>query len=785
MRKVFCLILGGGLLAGLAAEPRFRADDGNLWRLADNPALGAVSGDALSAGVATQPEGGLALPWERGIRKFEVGTPLISFLYSTQDSGTDLALGSSVGPVEGFSFGYRSNTVTTPQTSWVTHNFGFLWRPWDLLSTAITIDDAFGAARSWGGGLALRPLAWFTDNPELLTLTADGTTDGRTLTGQRYGARFAWRGSDLRVWYEPGSAVPGFEMTVSWGPAETTVSPTLAGQAFRWSTGSPAGAGLGRQVLRIRDAGALTAAPRPDLRFWGGSKKGDLPGLVDLLDRASRDGSVSAVAFENPPVAGGLAADQSLRAAVERLKAAGKKVYVHADSYDDSLGFQGWISVADRVSVDPTGSLWLTASGSRRLYLKDFFDKIGVQFVNFAPWETKSANNTLSFSSMPDGERAMLHRFLTDRDDLATQALASGRGDHLRATAADLRSQGPYLVAQQALDRGLVDALETRTAFDEFLKTAQPNATVVDDLAPTRNREWGSPVARRTVAVVHLVGDIVLGPGQAGQSIGQDAADAIRALREDGSVSALVLRVDSPGGVVTPSAILSDEVKRTVAAGKPVVVVMGDLAASGGYYLSAPASRIIARPGTLTGSIGVTAALVTAPKALDLLGIKADGVEVAPSAGFGDWTRPLSEADGKKWNSMIEATYDRFLEVVAEGRHLDKAKLEPLARGQIYTGREALALGLVDELGGQEEARAWLEKTLGAKVAFVDVVPGENNPLGTLVGSLASSTLQTADSATLRLVHSLDKIAAPWTEAVAGVVARGGGPLVWTDPNVE
>ncbi|HTH14607.1 MAG TPA: hypothetical protein VMB23_09430, partial [Spirochaetia bacterium] len=99
--------------------------------------------------------------------------------------------------------------------------------------------------------------------------------------------------------------------------------------------------------------------------------------------------------------------------------------------------------------------------------------------------------------------------------------------------------------------------------------------------------------------------------------------------------------------------------------------------------------------------------------------------------------------------------------------------------------REALALGLVDELGGQEEARTWLEKTLGSKVEFIDVTPGETNPLGTLVGSLASSALRTSDSPTLRLAQSLDRVAAPWTEAVAGVVARGGGPLVWTDPDLE
>jgi protease-4 len=772
------------MAASLGAEPRFRADDGNFWRLADNPALPAVSGDSFAAGAAVAPDGGLAGRWDQGTQKFQVISPFLSFLYSAKGGDSDLAFGSVIGPVAGVSFGYRPDSITTARASWMTHNFGLLWRPWDALSTAVTVDDAFGTGRVWGGGLAVRPLALAGWEPGLLTLTADAATDGVTVTGQRYGARLAWQGSDVRVWYEPGASVPGFEVTLSVGPAETTVSPVLGGQAFRWSTKTPQVSAWGRVVLRIREPGALGAAPRSATPF-GGPRRWDLPALVDLLHRAAQDGAVAAVAFEEPPVAGALAADEDLRAALDALKAAGKKVYVHARSYDDSLGFQGWIAAADRVSLDPTGSVWLTASGSRRLYLKDFFDKIGVQFVNFAPWETKSANNTLTFSSMPEGERAMVQRFLTDRDGLAADALASGRGDRLKAPAADLRARGPYLVAQEALDQGLVDGLETRTGFEDFLKTAQPNTSLVDDLPPVRESGWGPPVARKTVAVVHLVGDIVGGPGQAGQTIGQAAADAVKALREDGSVAALVLRVDSPGGAVTPSAILADEVKRTVAAGKPVVVVMGDLAASGGYYLSAPASRIIARPGTLTGSIGVTAALLTAPKTLDLLGIKADGVDLAPSAGFGDWTRPLSDGDKKKWTAMIEATYDRFLDVVAEGRRLDKAKVEPLARGQVYTGREALALGLVDELGGLEEAKVWLEKTLGSGVEFRDEVPGETNPFGDLFGTLASTALRTSDSAVVRLAGTLDRAAAPWAEAAAGVAARGGGPLVWMDPAFE
>jgi protease-4 len=247
----------------------------------------------------------------------------------------------------------------------------------------------------------------------------------------------------------------------------------------------------------------------------------------------------------------------------------------------------------------------------------------------------------------------------------------------------------------------------------------------------------------------------------------------------------VVLLVDSPGGAVTPSDALAEQVKETIAAGKMVVVVMRDVAASGGYYLSAPATRIFAQPGTITGSIGVTGAFFSAEKTLDLLGIKADGVDLAPSSSFGDWTRDMPDAERQKWSAMIQATYQRFLDVVAEGRHLDKAKLEPLARGQVYTGREALTLGLVDELGGLTEAKAWLEGQLKGPVEFKSYIPGESSPWGDVLDSLTTSMVASSQSSTLKLAATLDQAAAPWTEAVTGVAARGGGPLVWADLSGE
>jgi protease-4 len=769
LRLLFLL----GALSAAGADPRFRADDGNLWHLDDNPALAAVSGDIFAAGTALNTQNVYNV---QGLNEIAVVSPFISFSYSQLASDTEVRFGTTVGPWAGFSLGYKADSFGSGSSS---NDFGLLWRPVDLLSAALTLDDAFGSARLWGAGVAVRPLSLWWPHARWLSFTADASANSTQATWENVGAKLAWEGSELRVWYDLVARSPGLEATVSVGASETSVSGDRVGEALRIPTKTPDLTAFGPVVLKLKLPGTLPSSPVPPPLF--GAPRPSLSSVLAVLERAARDPRVVAVAFEDPPAVGGLAAAEDLRGAIDRLHAAGKKVYAFADDYDDGLGFQGWVSAADRVSLAPTGTLIVTAGESRRLYLKGFFDKIGVQFVNFAPWDTKSYYNTLTDSSMPDGERAMLTRYLTDRDALASSGLKSGRGGRLKGDAAAAVAEGPYLVASEALSRGLVDALESRAGFAEFLKRTHPWAQVVDDIPASRLGDWGPPVTGRTVALVHLSGDIIPGNGQAGRSIGQRAVEALAALRKDVSIRAVVLRVDSPGGAVTPSDALADEVRATVAAGKPVVVVMGDVAASGGYYLSAPATRIFARPGTLTGSIGVTGVWFTAEKTLDLLGIKADGVDMAPSSTFGDWTRTLTPATTGKWSAMIQSTYQRFLDVVAAGRHLDKDKLEPLARGQIYTGREALALGLVDELGGMTEARAWLEERLGGPVEFRDVMPGDIDFLGGLLAPFFTAAVKSSDSPTLKLATALDHWSEPFAEALSGVAARGPGPLVWVD----
>jgi len=624
----------------------------------------------------------------------------------------------------------------------MTTDFGVLWRPLDLFSLGITANNTFGTAPNLGMGLALRPLALISVRTgegwgSLLTLTGDARTDSSfTLVPESVGVRVELPWVEVRGWYDWEKKTPGLELTLNLGPTQSRASLPSASSPMEVRAGTALLSGRQNKtadwpwvphILRLRDVPALAGAPvLPG--FWasllGGFSRPTVADLLETLDHATRDASIVALAVENPPALNGLADAQAVLAGVQALQKAGKKVYLYADRYQANAAFQALWSHADRISLNPNGALEVHPLETERLYYKDLLDKLGIQFTNLAPWDTKSFSNDLSFSSMPPGERAMNLRLLGELQNQLTRELSESRGTKLRSLAIEAVNGGPYLIAARAKEAGLVDAVEYRSEFEQALQRAHPAASFVDDLRWSVEVPWGPSLLAKTVAVVTLQGDIITGPGVPGLSIGGDAAAQLANLRDDASVSALLLKVDSPGGVVITSDEIAEQVRLTVAAGKPVVVVMENTAASGGYYLSAFASRIFASPGTITGSIGVTALAPSVSSALNKLGIHPDSAAISPQAGFADPLRELRPEDLKALNEEISATYERFVGVVARGRSMSLEKVGLVGEGQVWTGREALDKGLVDDLGGLEAAKSWLEQQLGARLAYRSVYPG-------------------------------------------------------------
>lgn len=752
------------VLTGLGwSDARFRADSDSSLTWFDNPALPAAADELLGLGVVSP------YSYENSQLWMNLGGSVLRATTVNGRVNWDGILG--LGPWQGLSLG-----AATDGSRW---DAGLVYRPWDTLSLGITADRVQSPSTSpWGLGLGLRPLNWWRSGQDWLTLTADGRWNQGTWTWEEWGARATWNALSAGVWWDPENQKPGWEISLTINGLEAAARQNRSTLSYRLKSPNGTATVLGKSYLRLEGPGQLAGTPAaPDL--WTGNAILDVLTLADLLNRAADATEIQAVVIFNPPSIPGLASGQTLAQAVEHLHESGKKLYVFADSLDDSMAITTWIASADRIVLDPNGTVMVTAGTSRRLYWKGLFDNLGIRFFNYAPWATKSANNPLTFASMPTAERDMMERILRDREDQRRIALADGRGQRLGSDPATILAEGPYLVAQKAKDAGLVDDLLNRSDFEQWLHQSLPSVQPVNQLASASESKWGPQARVVKVPLVYLSGSILPGPGIRGQSIGSAAVHTLESLRQDSSVKGIVLFVDSPGGAVLPSDALADQVRKTVAAGKPVLVVMGDVAASGGYYLAAPATRIWARPGTTTGSIGVTAAVFEISGALAKLAIGADGIDLAASSSFGDVTRPPSPQEQAQWQDLIQSAYQRFLGVVSDGRHLDRKKLEDLAQGQVYTGREALQLGLVDAMGGLGEAKEWLEDQWNEPVEWQEIWPGEAVAWTSLLSKTLGETLVESDTPALRISSRLATLAQPDLAELDGILSRGPGVQAW------
>ncbi|MCA1714323.1 MAG: signal peptide peptidase SppA, partial [Gammaproteobacteria bacterium] len=390
----------------------------------------------------------------------------------------------------------------------------------------------------------------------------------------------------------------------------------------------------------------------------------------------------------------------------------------------------------------PMGGVLLEGLGRYRLYYREGLqDKLGVDVHLFKVGEYKSAAEPFVLdAASPEAKQADLYwmndvwqRYLADiaRVRKLTPALLAARIDTLPE---DLDAAGGDL-ARYALQHKLVDGLKTREQVEELL--AQRG--VKDDDAEGGFRQVAldgylrqvdhginATDPRPQVAVVVAEGEITGGEQPPGTVGGESTAALLRAARDDDDVKALVLRVDSPGGEVFASEQIRREIVALKAAGKPVVVSMGDLAASGGYWISMNADRIYADPSTITGSIGIFGLIPTIPRTLDKIGVHADGVGTTRFAGAFDLTRPLDPAVGQVIQSVIDKGYRDFTGKVAAARDRSVAQIDAVGRGRVWSGAQARERGLVDAFGGIDSAiadvatRAKLGKRDDYRVRYIE-----------------------------------------------------------------
>ncbi|HXF46379.1 MAG TPA: signal peptide peptidase SppA [Burkholderiaceae bacterium] len=461
--------------------------------------------------------------------------------------------------------------------------------------------------------------------------------------------------------------------------------------------------------------------------------------LLDALDAAAADPKITRALLLTDDLEGaGLATLREVAAALRRFREAGKQVIAWGGSFDQRQYFLA--AHADEVYLHPLGGVLLRGFGGYRNYYREALDRLGVSVNVFRAGQYKSFAEPFTQSGPSKEALEDEARWINDAWALYVTEVESVRG--LPAGSINqLIDQLPQRFkvvggdpARLALEEKLVDGLKTRDELRALMiergaRDEQHGSFRQIGLAQYLALLDAGDGHGDAIGVIVAQGEIVDGDAPQGVVGGRTVADLIRRARDDKRIKAIVLRVDSPGGMLMPSEMIRRELEVTRNAGKPVVVSMGDTAASGGYWIAMAADEVLADPATITGSIGVFALLPSADKAWDKLGIRTGGVTTTWLAGAADPRRPLDKRVADLLQTAIEHSYRQFVGTVARARKMDAAALDPLAQGRVWTGRQAQARGLVDTLGGLSDAiaRAADRAQLGDDF---DVVYVEREPRG-------------------------------------------------------
>ncbi|MBI4462713.1 MAG: signal peptide peptidase SppA [Acidobacteria bacterium] len=457
-------------------------------------------------------------------------------------------------------------------------------------------------------------------------------------------------------------------------------------------------------VLEITVSGEVAEEPPPNLqaRMWMGDVQ-VLRDVLEALDRARADARIAGVVVRIQPFSMNLAKVQELRAKLGEFGQSGKFSLAFLEDADNRMYYLA--TACQEIYQVPTSHLGLLGLMASSTFLRSTLDKLHIYPDLYHIAEYKTAKNLLTEKRYTAAHREMVSDLLQGWSQQFVAGIAAGR--QLQPAGVEERiRKGPY-AAEEAKEAGLVDDLlyadQLRDVLKEKTGRAEPRTiSVAEYLARTAR------AGRHRIAIVHATGAIDLGRSRfdplLGLTMGSDTVRAaLRAAREDASVKAIVFRVDSPGGSATASEVIRREVE-LAREKKPVIVSMSDVAGSGGYWIAMSANKIVAQPGTITGSIGVVFGKMNVRGFYELLGITKDQVLTAENSTllypFENFT-PTQRATVQR---LMRQIYENFLAGVAEGRKLPLEEVDRIGKGRVWLGDKAQALGLVDELGGLDRA---------------------------------------------------------------------------------
>ena len=464
-------------------------------------------------------------------------------------------------------------------------------------------------------------------------------------------------------------------------------------------------------VMWLKLNGILTERSQPaPLGFLTGENY-ESYGLDDILasiQKAKKHENIKGIYLEAGDLKSGFASLEEIRTALADFKQSGKFIIAYADTYTQGLYYLS--SVADKILLNPHGMLEWRGLASVPMFYKGLMDQLGIEMQIFKVGTYKSAVEPWTNSSMSEANRNQVNAYLSSIWDKLANDIAQSRNLTIEQLNDAANNMVMLLPADESLKRGLIDTLIYKTEVQDYLKMfanidKDENMPLLD-IQDMINIKKNAPKDKsgNIIAVYYANGEID-GVKLANET-GIDSEEVIqdlRRLQENEDVKAVVLRVNSPGG----SAYGSEQIWHALnklKQEKPVIVSMGDYAASGGYYISCNADTIVAEPTTITGSIGIYGQVPNVKGLTDKLGITFDVVKTNPHADFGITTRPMNEKEKQLMQTYIEKGYELFITRCSEGRHINKTNMEQIAQGRVWSGIAAKELGLIDELGGLDKA---------------------------------------------------------------------------------
>ena len=470
-------------------------------------------------------------------------------------------------------------------------------------------------------------------------------------------------------------------------------------------------------------------------------------GLNDILKnikKAKSDENIKGILLDISQLETNMANIEEIRNALIEFKKSGKFIYSYSDYY--SQGSYYLVSVSDKIYMNPQGIIEFKGIGSEQYFFKGALEKLGLEPQIIRHGKFKAAVEPFMLDKMSTENRLQTETLINSIWDDIVEGISNER----KISVEDLTSFANNLIirnGKSAVENKLIDDLKYRDELVAELKGVveiglNKNLRLISLKKYTKTpqkREYKG-LAKDKIAIIYASGEIIMGDGGEDKIGSADLSETIRKARKDSAIKAIVLRINSPGGSALASEIIWREVTLAKLV-KPVIVSMGGVAASGGYYIACPADKIVADPNTITGSIGVFGLLFNSEKLLnDKLGITVDRVTTNDYSDIGSPTRKLKDKERAVIQQTIEEIYDVFVKHVSEGRNLTWEEVDNIGQGRVWSGINAKEIGLIDEFGGLQDAVEFAKEAANLEIFRIVELPEQKEPFEQLISEITGET---------------------------------------------